>query len=166
MEHPTKEEAAKELCWRIWEDEELWDNLEDYIYNTAEKISDLEVENSLLYYAAITQDRLQEYLEKYWNIAEEAGWTRIVMVCSDCYDYISCEDEGMVADIFTFHHGEEKGNEVFNLVKGKVENIEKGGKFLKEIPECINTFSVWPCQCCGSPLHGERHFMLFSTKKG
>ena len=60
-----------------------------------------------------------------------------------------------LGDIFTYPY-----------IKGKVENIEKNGKFIKEIPECINTFSVWPCQCCGSPLHGERHFMLFATKKG
>ena len=70
MSRMSKEEASKELCHIVYHEDERWDNLEDFIHNTVGNFSYLEPENSELYLAAITQDRLEDYLEKYWNMAD------------------------------------------------------------------------------------------------
>ena len=164
MERMTKEEALKELCYIVYYEDERWDNLEDFIHNTARDFSYLEPENSELYLAAITQDKLENYLEKYWNIAEEADWIRIFEVCKDCYDYITSEDDS-VEDVFIHYFGEEEGHIRFLDVKTCVENIEKGGNFWQEIPELLNSFSTHNCECCNTHLAGERFFMIFLGKK-
>ena len=160
MEHPTREEALKELAQNFWWNDENWTNLKDYIFNI--EMTDLDPTGHDLYFAAIGIDKLEEYLEKYYDLAEEAGHIRIFKVCKDCYDYITAEDEGMVADIFTHYYGEEEGDIRFLDIKDTVNHqIEKDGKFLREVPELVNTFSRGQCHCCRSTLHGERFYMLF-----
>ena len=159
MEHPTKEEALKELAGNFWWDDENWTNLKDYIFNI--EIEDLDPKDHNLYFAAIGLDRLEEYLEKYYDRAEEAEHIRTFKVCKDCYDYITSEDPGMVADVFTHYYGEEEGDIRFLDVSVSVDQIEKDGKFLREVPELVNTFSRGQCHCCRSTLHGERFYMLF-----
>lgn len=165
MEHPTKEEALKELAGNFWWDDENWKNLEDYIFNTVESVSDVDPKDHNLYFAAIGLDRLEEYLEKYYDRAEEAEHIRTFKVCKDCYDYITSEDPGMVADVFTHYYGEEEGGIRFLDVSSSVDQIEKDGKFLREVPELVNTFSSGQCNCCKSTLHGERFFMIFLKGK-
>lgn len=165
MEHPTKEEALKELAGNFWWDDENWKNLEDYIFNTVESVSDVDPKDHNLYFAAIGLDRLEEYLEKYYDRAEEAGHIRTFKVCKDCYDYIVSEDPGVVADIFTHYYGEEGGDIRFLDVQDCADSIVDGGKFLKEVPELVDIFSRSKCDCCKSTLHGERFYMIFADDR-
>ena len=162
MEHPTKEEALKELAQNFWWNDENWTNLKDYIFHI--EMTDLDPTGHDLYFAAIGIDKLEEYLERYYNYAEESGLITIFRVCKDCYDYITTEDEGMAADVFTHYYGEE-GDIRFLDVKSCVNNIERDGKFWKEIPELVNSYSTSPCGCCKSHLYGERFFTLFEDVK-
>ena len=163
MEHPTKEEALKELAQNFLWNDENWTNLKDYIFNI--ELHDLDPTGHDLYFASIGDDRLEEYLEKYYNYAEESGLVTIFRVCKDCYDYLTTEDEGMAEDIFIHFYGEEEGSARFLDIKKCVDDIEKDGKFWEEIPELVNTFSKNKCECCKSHLHGERFFVLFEDKK-
>lgn len=163
MERMTKEEAAKELSYNVYFNDEEWNSLEDFIHNAVSFIF-LEPENSNLYLAAIAQDKLYNYLEKYWDMAEDAGWVRIVKVCKDCYDFITSGDES-VEDVFIHFYGEEEGHVRFLDVKNCVENIEKNGNFWQEVPELLNSFSVQNCECCNTHLSGERFFMIFLGNK-
>ena len=166
MEHPTKEEALKELAEIFWNNDENWDYLENYFYCGPDDLAELNPTDHPIYYAAIAVDKLENYLETFYDFAEEAKWTRNYLVCKDCYDYISSEDANMVADVFTHYYGEEEGDIRFLDVSNCIENIEKDGKFLKEVPELLQEFSRNPCACCKSHLHGERFFILFEKKSG
>ena len=163
MGRMTKEEAMKELCYVVWNEDERWDNLEDFIHNTVGDFSLLEPENSELYLAAITQDKLEDYLEKYWNMAEDAGWIRIFRVCRDCYDVITSQDRS-VEDVFSYYYGEES-EEIYNKIVSKLSEIESNGEFLKEIHELLSSFSTNRCECCNTSLAGERYFMIFKENK-
>ena len=166
MKIPTKEEALKELAEIIYDSDEYWDNLDDYLTNTVEDLSDVNPEGHTLFYAAIGNGDgcLEDYLQRYYNLAQEAGWIEIFEVCKDCYDVITCEDTSM-EDVFIFHYGEEEGTIRYTFVGLSVAEIEKAGKFWKEIPELVNSFSKSPCHCCLSNLHGERFFMLFKRRE-
>lgn len=163
MEHPTKEVAMKELAESFWYNDENWTNIKDFIFNS--ELEYIDPVGHSLYFAAIAVDKLEEYLKKYYDLAEDAEHIRIYIVCKDCYDYITNEDPGMVADIFNHHYGEEDGNILFLNIQDCVENIEDDGKFMKEIPELLDSFSRNKCECCSSKLHGERFFMVFENNK-
>ena len=164
MENLTKKEAIEELVNAVWQDGELWKILDHKIFNMAD-FTNLDHKEELLYFAAIASDNLNEYLREYYSYAEQAEHVQTFKVCRDCYDYISNEDPGLTHDVFNFHHGEEKGDEIFELIKTIVDNIEKDGKFWKEIPELLETFSSSTCECCKSTLYGERFFMVFENKE-
>ena len=164
MEIPTKEEAVKELVEIIYDSEEYWYNLDDYLTNSVENLSDINPEGHTLFFAAVANDCLEDFLQRYYNLAQEAGWIENFEVCKDCYDMITSEDTS-IEDVFIHHYGEEEGIVRATFVGISVTVIEKAGKFWQEIPELLNSFSKNPCHCCKSNLHGERFFMIFKRKE-
>ena len=163
MENMTKKEAIEELVTAVWQDGELWKILDHKIFNMAE-FSNLDHKEEILYFAAVASDSLNVYLREYYSYAEQAQHVRNFQVCKDCYDYISSDDPGHVADIFDFHYGIDEGEMIFNAIEKCVKKIEENGEFWKEVPELLETFSTSKCDCCKSPLHGERFFLLFHGK--
>lgn len=165
MENMTKDEALKELAENIWNDDDEWSGLESAL--TLSNFQDnISPESFRLYKAAVATDNLEKYLRIFYDHAEHCQIVRIYRSCKDCYDYISNDDPGHVADVFDFYYGADEGEMIFNNIEKCVKKIEEDGEFWKEVPELLETFSTSRCDCCKSPLHGERFFLLFHDKFG
>ena len=165
LEIPTKEDALKELSERIWYEDEQWDSLRNSL-NNIEELWKIDETASPLFLASIGQDLLQQYLERFWYMAEDALLVRTYFVCKDCYDVLTSEKDPAVEDVFIHFYGPEEGPHRYIEVYDAVSTLEKEGKFWKEIPQCVNPFSKNQCHCCKSHLHGERFFMVFNNKEG
>ena len=165
MEHMSKTEALKNCADYIFDNDQLWENLEWDVNNyEIHELWNRYHEGSELYWAAVALDRVEKYLEVFHEKLEEAGKTRNVKMCRDCFDFAIAEDCSVLEN-FVFYHGEEEGQKVYEKVKSSVGHIEKDGTFLYEVPELINRFSIYACECCGSKLHGERFFMVYNVNE-
>jgi len=163
LEIPSKEDALKELSERIWYEDEQWDFLRNSLDNT-DKLWKIDETASPLFLASIGQDLLQQYLERFWYMAEDALLVRTKFVCKDCYDVLTSEGDPATEDVFIHYYGPEEGPHRYMVVYDAISSLEKDGNFWKEIPELVNPFSKNQCQCCLSRLHGERFFMVFENK--
>lgn len=137
-------EAAKELASYAWDQDEEWDFLEE--------TESTDPKSSILFYAAEILDDMNSYLETFY-IANKNIETRVI--CMDCFYEMFQENPG---DFFQLFYGDES-EKIQERHREFVDKMCDNFKHTEDIEQLRNDFSLEPCDCCGSKLHGERYWV-------